>query len=125
MNANIKATNIELTDAISDHVNKRLLEIEKFVNQEDKEVVYVEVGKTTNHHKQGDVYKAEFNIKINDENYFTVSEKDDLYQAIDEAKEQIISKIVNNKKCKKTLFRRGASKIKDLLKGITRHNHSF
>lgn len=111
---------MELTDAISNHVNKRLEEIEKFINQENHSIVYVEVGKTTKHHKQGDVYKAEFNIKTNEENYFTVSEKDDLYKAIDDAKEEIIKKIVSNKDRKMTLFRRGASKIKDILKGFSK-----
>lgn len=121
MKINIKATNIELTSAINDYVNKRLEAIEKFVD-EGKGHVYVEVAKTTNHHKQGELYKAEFNIKIEDKNYFTDSEKEDLYSAIDDAKEEIVKRIINTKKREKTLFRRGASKVKEIMKGISKHN---
>jgi ribosomal subunit interface protein len=118
---NIKATNMELTGAISDYVNKRLAAIDKFV-KEGEMVSYVEVGKTTNHHKQGDVFKAEFNIEIMGNKFYTVSEKEDLYIAIDDAKEEIIRQITKNKDRKQTLFKRGATSVKKMLKGISDRN---
>ncbi len=122
MNINIKATNMELTGAISDYVNKRLVTVEKFIKKEDKVIAYVEVGKTTNHHKQGDVFRAEFNIEIGGVRYYTFSEKDDLYSAIDEAKEEVIRQIKNNKDRKQTLFKRGAASVKKMMKGISDRN---
>jgi ribosomal subunit interface protein len=118
---NIKATNMELTSAISDYVNRRLAAIDKFV-KEGEMVSYVEVGKTTNHHKQGDVFKAEFNIEILGNKFYTVSEKEDLYTAIDDAKEEIIRQITKNKDRKQTLFKRGATSVKKMLKGISDRN---
>jgi len=88
MNINIKATNMDLTSAISDYVNKRLSGIEKFTKEEEI-IAYVEVGKTTNHHKRGDVFKAEFNIEISGVKFYTFSEKEDIYEAIDDAKKEI------------------------------------
>ena len=82
----------------------------------------MEVGKTTNHHKQGDYFKAEFDVSINGEKFFTASEKSDLYKAIDDAKDQIINRIKNNKKRKNTLFKRGSISIKKMLKGISGRN---
>jgi ribosomal subunit interface protein len=122
MNINIKATNMELTGAISDYVNKRLSGIEKFVKEGDRVIVYVEVGKTTNHHKQGDVYRAEFNIEISGTKYYTFSEKEDLYEAIDDAKGEVVRQITSNKDRKQTLFKRGASSVKKMLKGISGRN---
>ncbi len=122
MKINIKATNIELTEAIRDYVNKRLESVEKFIDDEDEKFIYVEVAKTTNHHKQGDYYKAEFNLKIDKQSYFTDAEKEDLYVAIDEAKDELLKRIIDSKKRKKTLFRRGAQRIKDILKGLSKHN---
>jgi ribosomal subunit interface protein len=119
---NIKATNMELTSAISDYVNRRLAAINKFVKDGEEMVSYVEVGKTTNHHKQGDVFKAEFNIEILGKKFYTVSEKDDLYVAIDDAKEEIIRQITKNKDRKQTLFKRGATSVKKMLKGISDRN---
>ncbi|HUC88956.1 MAG TPA: ribosome-associated translation inhibitor RaiA [Candidatus Paceibacterota bacterium] len=121
MNINIKATNMELTGAISDYVNKRLASIEKFAKEHELSG-HVEVEKTTNHHKQGDVFKAEFDINLKGENFFTVSEKDDLYAAIDDAKEEISRMIISQKDRKQTLFKRGAASVKKMLKGISKRN---
>lgn len=121
MNINIKATNMELTGAISDYVNKRLAAVEKFSKGAEMSG-YVEVGKTTNHHKQGDVYKAEFSIDINGEHFFAASEESDLYAAIDAAKEDISRTISQNKDRKQTLFKRGATSVKKMLKGISKRN---
>lgn len=122
MNTNIKATNIELTGAISDYVNKRLSAIEKFIKPEEEMTAYVEVGKTTNHHKQGEVFRAEFNIEISGAKFYTFSEKEDLYAAIDDAKDEIARQIKTNKDRKQTLFKRGAVSVKKMLKGISNRN---
>ncbi len=121
MNTNIKATNMELTDAISNYINKRLLGIEKFVKKGEM-VGRIEVGKTTNHHKQGDVFKAEFDFDISGVKFYTISEKDDLYAAIDEAKQEIVRQITSNKDRKQTLYKRGAASVKKMLKGISDRN---
>ncbi len=121
MNTNIKATNMELTGAINDYIDKRLSGIKKFVK--DGEIVArIEVGKTTNHHKQGDVFKAEFDLDISGVKFYTISEKDDLYAAIDEAKQEIVRQITNNKDRKQTLYKRGATSVKKMLKGISDRN---
>ncbi len=121
MNINIKATNMELTSAITDYVNKRLSSITKF-SKGGEMAGHVEVGKTTNHHKQGDVFKAEFDININGEKFFASSEQSDLYAAIDDAKEEIVRSITHNKDRKQTLFKRGATSIKKMLKGLSDRN---
>lgn len=121
MNINIKATNMDLTDAIKDYVNKRVSSLNKFSGRSEI-TGYVEVGKTTNHHKQGDVFKAEFDLNINSKKFFAMSEAGDLYAAIDEAKEQIANNVTNDKDRRQTLFKRGASSVKKMLKGISKRN---
>ncbi|MES2930336.1 MAG: ribosome-associated translation inhibitor RaiA [Patescibacteria group bacterium] len=121
MNINIKATNIELTDHISDHINNRLSSIGKFIKKGEL-TGQVEIGKTTNHHKQGDVFKAEFDLSLNGEQFFAISETDDLYGAIDAAKEEIVRLVTSRKDRKKTLFKRGAVSVKKMMKGISKRN---
>lgn len=118
---NIKATNMELTSAITEYVNKRLASLEKFAKGKEMNG-YVEVGKTTHHHKQGDVFKAEFDIQIDGERFFTEASESDLYAAIDEAKEEVTRKITHTKDRKKTLFKRGAISVKKMVKGISKRN---
>ncbi len=122
MTTKIKATNMELTDAISDYVNKKIESINKFVSFGEEVIIYVEVGKTTNHHKQGDYYKAEFEVILDGEKFFTDSEKSDLYKAIDDAKDEIIKRIKNSKSKKNTLYKRGATSVKKMIKGISKRN---
>ncbi len=116
MKINIKATNMELTDAISEYINKRLSGIDKFIKNEEV-ICRVEVAKTTNHHKQGDVFKGELFLEISGKEFYTVSEKEDLYAAIDDAKEELFRQITSNKDKKQTLFKRGAASVKKILKG--------
>lgn len=122
MTTNIKATNIPLTEAITDFVNKRLSGLEKFIREGEEMSVYVEVGKTTKHHKQGDYFRAEFNIDISGSKFYTFSEKEDLYKAIDDAKEQVVRKMTNRKDRRQTLFRRGALAVKRMVKGMSDRN---
>lgn len=122
MTTNIKATNIELTSAISNYVNKKIESINKLVNDFKEVSVYVEVGKTTNHHKQGDYFKAEFDVVIDGEKFFTVSEESDLYKAIDRAKDDLVRRVKNSKKKKTTLFKRGAMSVKKMIKGMSKRN---
>lgn len=118
---NIKATNIELTTAITDHINDRLNVINKFLNDNDA-VVQIEVGRTTNHHNKGDIFRAEFNIKSKEKNFYSESSKHDLYLAINDAKDQIVNELKSKKGRSATLFNRGARSIKKMLKGISKRN---
>ena len=119
---NIKATNIELTNAIDKYVNRRLSGIKKFVKKGEELSAYIEVGKTTNHHRQGDFFKAEFNIEISGSKFYTVSEKEDLYSAIDDAENEVVRQIAETKDRKQTLYKRGAMSVKKMLKGISKRN---
>lgn len=121
MKINIKATNMDLTEAINTYINNRLFVIKKFTKNSEASC-YVEVGKTTNHHKQGEFFKAEIDVSFNGNRFFTSSIKEDLYSAIDDAKEEIVQKITRDKDKKRTLFKRGATSIKKMIKGISDRN---
>lgn len=114
---NLKGTGISITPAINDYLEKRLSGLEKWLEGSEY-ILDVELGKTTQHHKSGDVFKAEANLKLEGKQMYAVVEKEDLYAAIDELKDEIGRQIISGKEKKKTLFRRGAHKIKNLLKGI-------
>lgn len=118
MNINIKATNIELTEAINSYVRLKLEGLDKFKKPEEEMQVFVEVGKTSNRHKNGNYFKAEFNIDISGKKFYTVSEKEDLYKAIDDAKKETLRQIKNNRGRSRELMKRGSLAIKKILKGL-------
>lgn len=114
---------MELTGAIKEYVEKRLGTLEKFIRgKEGSSQMNVEVGKTTNHHKNGDVYKAEVNLDANGKHFYAVSEKEDLYSAVDDVKNEIERQLIETKDRADTLFRRGARSVKKMLKGISSRN---
>ncbi len=118
MNINIKATNIELTPAIKEYVEKKIAFLNKYIEKNTDTDVQVEVGKTTKHHKSGDFFKAEIKIIGGGLNYYAVSEKDDLYAAIDLAKDEIIHELQHKKGKNMKLFRRQQQALKDTLRGL-------
>lgn len=121
MEIKVKATNLELTEAINEYINKKVSSLLKFSNGTDV-IAYVEVAKTTNHHKNGEVFKAEIDFRSSGHKFFVVSEKDDLYAAIDEARESMLRELTSNKDKNDTLFRRGARSVKKMLKGLSKRN---
>ncbi|PJA37021.1 MAG: ribosomal subunit interface protein [Candidatus Zambryskibacteria bacterium CG_4_9_14_3_um_filter_42_9] len=122
MKINIKATTIELTPAIADYVHRKISPIEKYLKKNSPDIVaQVEVGKTTRHHKTGNVFRAEVHIIGDGLDIYAVSEKDDLYAAIDIVKDEIMYNMVQSKGKRLTLARRGAEMIKDMMKGLGHH----
>ena len=124
MNITIKATNMELTPAIREYAESRVSSLEKFIKNKDPEGVHaaVEVGKTTNHHKNGDIYRAELHMRSGGLDVFAFSEKEDLYAAIDDMRLDAARKLNDTKDRKYTLFIRGARSVKKMIKGISARN---
>ncbi|MFA6095854.1 MAG: ribosome-associated translation inhibitor RaiA [Candidatus Paceibacterota bacterium] len=119
MKKTIKATNIELTDAIGTYIDKILAAIEKHVDQDDTSVLAdIEVGKTTHHHKSGDIFRAEVNLHTRIGTFRAVSETGDLYAAIDDVKDEISAALKSKKERKTDFVRRGGLAFKNMIRGI-------
>lgn len=117
MNLNIKTTNFSLTEAISDYLEKKLRSLDRIIDWDaDNVKVETELGKISEHHNKGDIFRAEINVNRAGHFVRAVSEKSDLYAAIDDMKDQIGQALKQGKDKRKSLFRRGAGKIKNLLK---------
>lgn len=119
---NIKATNITLTLAISEYIEKKISTLDKFYKKEEEIIANVEVGRTTRHHKSGDIFRAEIHINSRGNEYYASVEKEDLYAAIDEVKDEIVRELTSTRKKALRLFRRGGAVVKNLLKGINFKN---
>ena len=126
MNINLQGKNIEVTPAIHDYVSKRVTNLSKLLSEiEEKHgeiLVRFNVSKTTNHHKAGEVFEADCSITAKGVNFYSSSSREDLYQAIDEVKENLFNEIEKNKDRKQTLFKRGAASVKKMMKGLSKRN---
>src|SRR3989344_322588 len=126
MKINLRAKNIELTPAIENYVYKKVTNLEKLLSTIEinggEALVNFEVGKITKHHKSGIVFHSNCLININGEKFYCSSDKEDLYQAIDEIRESLYEEIRRYKDRKQTLFKRGALSVKKMLKGLSKRN---
>lgn len=118
MRIKIKTTNMELTSAISNYVEEKLAGIEKFAvsHKNEEPLIEVELGKINNHHHSGDVFRAETNLRLRGKYFRAVSEGEDLYAAIDDMRDELVRELTSYKDKARTLFRRGAGMIKNLLR---------
>jgi len=127
MKIKIQRKNIEITSAINDYIIKRVTNLGKILDKLEKKTgeifVNFDVAKTTNHHKAGEVFRAECSIETKRGNYFSSVDEEDLYTAIDAVKENLFRDISKTKEKKRSLFNYGARKIKDTIKGIRNWNN--
>jgi len=120
MNIKIQGTRIELTPEIKNYVEKKLEAVGKLVDSSDETVLYeVEVGKTTEHHEKGDVYRAEVHLRKKGGNLYAAAHAEDIFAAIDKIKDEISHALSSDKEKKETLIRKGQAQIKKWLKRFT------
>lgn len=110
----VKGSHIDITEAIHDYLAKRLQAIERFLDEAS--IVEADLGRTTNHHKHGDIFRAELNISNKGDYTRVVAEAEDLYAAIDQVKDEAFNSLSSKKDKKHSLFKKGAIKIKNLFK---------
>ena len=127
MQINVQGKNMELTDAIKDRILTKETNLGRFLEkmeERDGDVVAIafDVSKNTNHHKAGNVFHADCLINIRGEKFYSSSDEEDLYTAIDKVKENLFREISKSKDRRQTLFKRGATSVKKMLKGLSKRN---
>ena len=94
----IKATGIELTEAITAAVDHTLGRLSKLTDRFGEAVsVHVEVGKSTNHHKKGPFFRAEINIRVPKRLIRAEAEHEDLYAAIEKVEDELKGELKKEK----------------------------
>ena len=118
MIVNIKATGTTLTASLRSYIEKKLAPIGKLVKgDEDSAVVQVEIGRSTKHHKKGDVYYAEINVRLGKTKLRAEKNEEDIYAAIDGAKDEILRELKSYKSKTEAKQKAGGRKVKGMLKG--------
>lgn len=116
MNIIIKGSHIEITPALEAYVTKKMSALENFFDENTR--IQADIGKISNHHKSGDIFKAELNVRARGQNSRVSRENEDLYAAIDEAQDELFEILASKKDKKITLWKRGAQTIKALAHGV-------
>lgn len=117
----VRADGVELTAAISDYAEKKVSTIERYLDKDVSKIAIanVEVGKSTGHHKAGNIFRAEVHITGGGLDLYAVSEMDDLYAAIDTVKDEVVHNMLQLKGKRETLARKSAEMVKNMMKGLS------
>ena len=101
MKVTIKATNLNLTPGIKKAIEEKIATLDKFIPHIDTSVeAFVEVALETRHHKKGKIYYAEANIKVPGRIVRSEARGEDIYQAINEIKDELQRALKEYKKRK-------------------------
>jgi putative sigma-54 modulation protein len=116
MNIDIKATNLELTDAIRSYVYDKFSALDKLIDASDTSAsAQVEVGKTTEHHQSGDIFRTEINLHVAGANFRAVEKTGDLYASVDIVKDKIVRELRRHKEKQSSSQRKGARVFKKFM----------
>lgn len=119
MRINEKGTNMQITAEIKNYLYKKLEHLQKFLASKDESVLCeVELGRISNHHKNGDVFRTEINLHLAGKNLRAEAEMEDIFASIDIAKDEMVHELQSNKDKRVSLLKRGGMKVKNLFKGI-------
>lgn len=90
MQIDVYAKNIELTPAIRSFVEEKIGSLVRFLEGRSENLqARVEVGKPSRHHKSGQVFYAEVNLKVGGKLFRASEEHLDLYVAIDRVRDEL------------------------------------
>jgi ribosomal subunit interface protein len=89
MQTDIKATNMELTEAIRAFVQEKMDGLDaKTKRFGDVVRAEVEVGMTGKHHKSGEIFRAEVHVRLPGKVVYAEATHEDLYTAFGNAKKE-------------------------------------
>ncbi len=114
----VKASGVEYTDKLQVYLEAKLVQIDKLVPNGASEAIYeVELGKATNHHKSGLIYRAEINLSYGSVLHRAEATETTIIRAIDAVKEEIKTELRKGRSKKKEIARKGARVIKKIIRG--------
>ena len=89
MKIHLKAAGFEITPSLREFVEKKLMSLGRFVKKFDAEgaiELWVEVAKITEHHRKGNIYYAEANLRMPKKSIRAEEGSPDLHIAVDRLK---------------------------------------
>ncbi len=89
MKINIKASKLELTDAIRDYFQMKMDMLEKYLGNVDVINCDVEIEKAVGSQNKGKIFRAEVNLQVPREILRVDKTEKDLYKAIDKVKDHL------------------------------------
>lgn len=113
---NLKATSIELTPELTALVDQKILPLEKFLPSGEVDLkCEIELERMTDQ-QSGKIFRAEINLYVDGTLYRAEATEDQMEKAIDTMRDEVKKEIRRANAKKESLMKRGARKIKDMIR---------
>ena len=118
MQINIKFTDTAADDVLRDYATQKVHFFSKLLHERelDAAICDIEFQKST-HHQTGNVCRAEVTLDVGSKIYRSTKEEPTFEKAIDKVKDDILSELRNDKGRARDMIRRGAARMKKMLRG--------
>lgn len=117
MNMHFRSESVELTEDVRGYVQEKISLSEKVLGDIPEENISydVELSKDTTKHS-GEIYRADVTMHFRGDRVHAVGHGETIHAAIDLAKDELTRRLSRGKNKKRSMFLRGAQKIKQMLK---------
>lgn len=117
MNIHTSSQNVDLDSVELTRIDSKMKKLGRYFTSSDTSTdATVLVIKTTNHHNKGDIYKTEIRLHSAGKEFYSEFTTTDSRKAFDLAFQSIEKEIKSVTGKKNTLFKKGAKKIKEILR---------
>ena len=107
-----------MTPSISDYIEKKLIAVERLLKDTPPEtLIEVDIEKDSKQHK-GKIFRAEINIFLPEKRIFASASHDDMYAAIDQVKDEVLSELKKKNVKRREIARRSAARVKQLFQKV-------
>lgn len=85
-----KTTNFKLTESVASFLSQRMEKMEELIEKIGGVLTgWIEIGRITRHHKKGEVYRAEAQVKLKQQSIRAEGVSNTIFGAITEMKERL------------------------------------
>lgn len=120
MQIHFKGTNYDVSPEVQAFALKKLNALTKFAGKEEhaEAQAYLELGKESEAHQNGRIWRAEINFDKEGERFRAVATEESLEDAIDKIIAELSRELRSAKHKKESLSKRGGAVIKSMLRGF-------
>ena len=114
----ITGDTVSISDKVRDYIEKRFHGFERFMTEDVGHEILLTVSRATARTRD-DSYHVEVKFKLHEREFFATGVAGDITAAVDLAKEELMREVTQSNAKRRTLFHRGARKIKSMMKGLS------
>lgn len=122
MKIDIKSMGLDLTPALKEYIEEKVGSLDHFISDKRRSgpearshasvEAFVEIARTTKHQRQGEVFRAEVNLRIGGVMLRAQNQDWDIRIAVDAVREELKNELLKEKGIFESKFKRGARLLK-------------